>query len=144
MLFRRLALVALLVGTMSPGAIAQTTEQADPQLLVELNAVQDVEGSCQLSFLVRNETGSTIDKAVFEMVIFDAEGGVLSLSLYNFRDLPASRPRVRQFVLPGRLCASVGQALINGANECVVNGSDSDICHSALKLSSRVEMELLG
>ncbi len=144
MLFRCLAFAALFTGTLSSNAIAQSADSASSGLFVELNAVQDVDDACRLSFLVRNETGTDIEKVVFETVIFDAEGRVVSLSLYDFRDLPADRPRVRQFKLPERSCASLGQALINGANSCVVNGSESDICHDTLTLSSRVDMELLG
>ncbi|EEE38785.1 hypothetical protein RKLH11_2629 [Rhodobacteraceae bacterium KLH11] len=41
-------------------------------------------------------------------------------------------------------CSSVGQALINGASSCVVNGAESEICQSALSLRSRIDVELLG
>ncbi|MEP2716023.1 hypothetical protein [Pseudophaeobacter sp.] len=111
---------------------------------MELNEAQDVGGACRLTFLVRNGTGQSIDKGVFETVIFDKSGGVVSLSLFDFRALPADRPRVRQFELPNRTCDSVGQVLINGANSCLVNGTESDICDGALSLGSRLSVELLG
>lgn len=144
MLFRSLSLAALLAGTLTSAAMAQSTEDVPPSLLVELNTVQDVDNACQLTFLIQNKTGKDIDSAKFEAVIFDAENRVVSLSLLDFRDLPADRPRVRQFNLTGRSCASVGQALINGVSTCVVDGSENAICHEALTLSSRVAMELLG
>ncbi|SDX53509.1 hypothetical protein SAMN05444358_10714 [Ruegeria halocynthiae] len=126
------------------GALAQTTETPLAKLSLELNAVQDVGEACRLTFLVNNQSGSAIDEAVFETVIFNADGGVVTLSLFDFRDLPMDRPRVRQFDLPGMACAAVGRALINGASSCVINGSQSDICQSALSLSSRIDVELLG
>ena len=144
MLFRRLALAAAFVSTLTPVVMAQSVADGPSGLLLELNTIQDVGGACRLTFLVRNQTGTAIDKAVFETVIFDTSGGVVSLSLFDFRDLPADRPRVRQFDLPGMNCKAVGQALINGANSCVVNESESEICREALSLNSRVDMELLG
>lgn len=149
MLFRRFVLAALFTGAVVPAALAQSADQpvsGQPAtgLNVELNAVQDIDGSCRLSFLVTNQTATAIEKALFETVIFDAGGSVSSLSLFDFRSLPVERPRVRQFDLPDRSCASVGQILINGANSCVVDGIENDICRDALTLSSRVEMELLG
>lgn len=144
MSFRRLAIVALLVGALPGAALAQSTQDAPSRLFLELNAVQDVGGACRLTFLARNETGGAIEKAVFETVIFDRSGGVVSLSLFDFRDLPTDRPRVRQFDLPGRACDTVGQALINGANTCIVDGTQSAVCDDALSLSSRLEVELLG
>ncbi|WP_299897333.1 hypothetical protein [uncultured Ruegeria sp.] len=144
MLFLRLIVAAMFSGCLLSTASAQSGAESSARLFVELNSAEDVAGACRLTFLVKNETGQQIDGAVFKTVIFDTEGGVLNLSLFDFRDLPASRPRVRQFDLPNRTCDAVGQALINGASSCVVDGSESDICDSTLTLSSRVEMELLG
>lgn len=141
MSLRCLVLSVLLVGA-GPGIAAAQSENAS--LHLELNAVQDIGNACRLSFLARNETGDPIEQAVFETVIFDGSGGVVSLSLFDFRDLPADRPRVRQFDLPGMSCGSVGQVLINGASTCMVSGAKSDVCHTALSISSRLSVELLG
>lgn len=140
----RLALAVLMAGSFPVMASAQSSEAPEAKLHLELNTVQDVNGACRLTFMARNETGSAIDQAVFETVIFDSSGGVVSLALFDFRELPADRPRVRQFDLPGMSCDTVGQALINGANTCVVNGADSELCDAALSLGSRLEVELLG
>ncbi|MEP1961436.1 hypothetical protein [Tateyamaria sp.] len=144
MLFCRLAFVLFVAGSLPFAALAQSAETAAPRLHLELNNLQDIEGTCRLSFLAKNETTTPIEKAVFETVIFDASGGVASLSLFDFRDLPIDRARVRQFDLPGRSCDSIGQALINGANSCVVAGTESAICKDTLFLSSRLEIELIG
>ncbi len=144
MSFRRLAVAVLLTGAVPALVLAQPAEDAPSRLFLELNAVQDVGGACRLTFLAHNGTGSTIDQAVFETVIFDTSGGVVSLSLFDFRDLPADRPRVRQFELPEMACDTVGQALINGASSCVVDGAESGVCDKALSLGSRLDVELLG
>ena len=125
-------------------ALAQSAEAPAAEISLELNALEDVGSACRLTFLVTNQSGTTIDEAVFETVIFDTEGSVVTLSLFDFRDLPLDRPRVRQFDLPEMSCTTVGRALINGASSCVVKGSQSDICQSTLTLSSRIEVELLG
>ncbi len=137
-------LIACFACLSSVGAQAQTSGGSEAALSVELNTMEDVNGACRLTFLVNNQTGSPIDEAVFETVIFDSDGGVVRLSLFDFRDLPLDRPRVRQFDLPETPCASVGRALINGANSCVINGSQSDVCELNLTLDSRIEVELLG
>lgn len=144
MLLRRLACAALLAGAAPLTVLAQSAQTTATGLSLELNTVQDVDGACRLTFLVQNGTGLAIDKAVFETVIFDTQGGVVSLSLFDFRDLPQDRPRVRQFDLPGMTCDTVGHALINGANSCIVDGSESGTCNEALTLGSRVAVELLG
>lgn len=144
MLFCRRALALFFVGSMPFVAVAQTDDTPPARVHIELNNLQDIDGSCRLSFLAKNETAVAIDKAVFETVIFDTNGGVASLSLFDFRDLPVERARVRQFDLPGRSCDSIGQALINGANTCVVDGADNAICTNNLFLSSRLSVGLIG
>ncbi|PRY23140.1 hypothetical protein CLV78_105192 [Aliiruegeria haliotis] len=144
MSFRLFALTTVLAGVLPALAQAQSAEDTPRTLHLELNALQDVGGACRLTFMARNGTGMTIEKVVFEAVVFDQSGGVVNLSLFDFRELPADRPRVRQFDLPDRSCESIGQALINGANTCRVDGAESDICDASLSLGSRLSVELLG
>ncbi len=144
MLVRRLSLAMLLTAGMPAVAWAQSAQDDPQELVLELNSMQDVPGACRLSFLAQNGTGAEIDKAVFETVVFDRSGAVMSLSLFDFRDLPTDRPRVRQFDLPDRTCDSIGKALINGANTCIVDGVESGVCDKALTLESRISVELLG
>ncbi|CUH42783.1 hypothetical protein [Ruegeria atlantica] len=143
MIFRRSAL-AVVFAALPLVAQAQSADEALEGLVLELNTVQDVGQACRLTFVIENNSGAAIDAVSYETVIFDASGSVVSLSLFNFRDLPVDRPRVRQFDLPGMTCGAVGKALINGANTCVVAGSDSQVCHEALKLQSRTDVELIG
>jgi len=119
-------------------------DSSDAQIQLELNTVQDVTNACRLTFVAHNQAGRDIDRAVFETVMFDAEGSVLGLSLFDFRELPDGTPRVRQFDVPGTACARLGRVLINGANTCTVAGADSTACSSGLNVSSRVDQELLG
>ncbi|UWS78918.1 hypothetical protein N1037_16885 [Phaeobacter sp. G2] len=144
MLRRHIASLVLCLSVFPGVVLAQPAEKAASPLFLELNALQDVGATCRLTFLVRNETGQLIDQSIFETVIFDTSGGVVSLSLFDFRELPENRPRVRQFELPNMACSTVGQVLINGANSCLVDGVESKICDKALSLSSRQTVELLG
>ncbi|MEM7318096.1 MAG: hypothetical protein AAF408_03640 [Pseudomonadota bacterium] len=144
MSFPRPAFAFLLILATAVSAAAQTPDTVQKRLSLELNAVQDVNGACRLSFLAQNKTDVTIDQAVFETVIFDTSGGVVSLSLFDFRDLPAQRPRVRQFDVPDLSCAMIGKTLINGASSCLVEGAENPVCIEELLLKSRIEVELLG
>ena len=125
-------------------AQAQSTENSPVGLAVELNTIEDVEGACRLTFLVENETGATIDSVSFQLVFFDSEGGVAALKVYDFGELPASRPRVRRFVFKESNCGMIGHTLINGVSSCVIGGSESDVCADTLTLRSRTDVELLG
>ena len=67
----------------------------------------------------------------------------MMLTLFDFRDLPSERPRVRQFDLSDVACEDLGRVLINGASQCQ-SGDGSTLCTEGLLLSSRTDVELLG
>ncbi len=144
MLFRSTTMCVYLLWAMPSLSWAQSGTQPPSTVHIELNTLTDTDTACRLTFVASNTTASDIDKAVFETVIFDDTGGVVTLSLFDFRALPTGRPRVRQFDVPGVACASVGRVLINGANTCETAGTDSAVCASSLSLSTRIAVELLG
>ncbi|TNJ44442.1 hypothetical protein [Phaeobacter sp. B1627] len=140
-----LACAALVLSSLGGAGVVHAGD-TPPQsgVQIELNALSDQGGACRLSFLAQNARNTNIEEAVYETVLFDQTGGVMMLTLFDFRDLPAARPRVRQFDLPGIACADVGRVLINGASRCTSGGNDSLICEDGLVLSSRTDVELLG
>lgn len=144
MSFLRVAVLQLLICIAPVAMPAKADEQTHSGLHLELNTISDTGSACRLTFVARNATGKDIEQVVFETVIFDSAGSVLSLSLFDFRALPQDRPRVRQFDVPNITCNTLGQALINGANTCTVEGAESPVCDTAISLSSRIDVELLG
>jgi len=144
MLFRY-TIVGALLAWINPCVLsAQSDNQPPSKIHLELNTVSDTEAACRLTFVANNGTNSPIDQAIFETVVFDSSGSVFTLSLFDFRDLPQGRTRVRQFDVPGIACSSIGRVLINGANTCSANGADSTLCDNGLSLSSKIAVELLG
>ena len=113
-------------------------------LQIELNAADDVDGACRISFVVENRLGGALSGTVFETVIFDADGAVERLTLFDMRDLPAGRPRVRQFLIEGTPCSRIGRILFNGAQTCTGEGAADGACMDRLRLTSRTDIELLG
>lgn len=61
---------------------------------------QSGEGSCPLTFTVANGHSVEIEHLVFETVLFDTEGAVNRMTLFDFGRLPVSRPQVRQVAVP--------------------------------------------
>ncbi|WP_425085257.1 hypothetical protein [Ruegeria profundi] len=110
---------------------------------VELSSAEERDQNCLLSFLVENTYDADIESAVYETVLFGAEGGVALLTLLDFEDLPAGRPRVRQFQFDGMTCNHITRILINGAQECSHQGGMENACMSNLKVKSRLETEMI-
>lgn len=124
-------------------ALAQE-EPPQPHLGIELNAAQSQDSGCKLSFVVVNSHDAEIAKTVFETVIFNADGQVDRLTLFDFGTLPAHRPRVRQFVLTDAPCDDIDQILFNGANTCESTSLDASACTDGIILNSRTDIEVTG
>ncbi|MBO9444599.1 hypothetical protein J7416_02085 [Ruegeria sp. R14_0] len=111
---------------------------------IELSSVQENGQSCLLSFLAENAYETDIDSAVYETVLFGAEGQVALLTLLDFASLPAGKPRVRQFQFKDMACDQISRILINGVQECETQANMADACESGLTLKSRVAIDVMG
>jgi hypothetical protein len=140
---KRIGLFVSFLAMLTSSVSAQEADLSG-KISVELNAVQTTESSCTLSFLIINGLDQRIDKAVYETVLFDKNGQVNRLTLFDFGTLPPARPRVRQFVLPQMECGQLGRVLFNGANTCDGANLEVGICGSSLLPSSRTDVEVIG
>lgn len=111
---------------------------------IELNSATQTDQGCQLSFVLINGHAQDIENAVFEAVLFDTTGAVKLLTLFDMGELPASRPRVRQFILPQTECAELGQLLFNGTKSCTAKALGETACMDGLNLHSRIDIKVLG
>ncbi|MEO0567158.1 MAG: hypothetical protein AAF066_05460 [Pseudomonadota bacterium] len=111
---------------------------------VELNAVKSGEANCTLTFLILNGHENQIEKAIYETVLFNKNGQVDRLTLFDFGTLPPGRPRVRQFSVPGMNCGDLGQILINGSHSCEAPGLPDNACEAGLVLDTRTDIEVVG
>ncbi|WP_113910836.1 hypothetical protein [Roseovarius dicentrarchi] len=134
---------ALLCGTVQPAVAADETT-IGAAVSVELNAATEADSGCTLSFLVINGHPLPIEKVVYETVLFDSAGQVDRLTLFDFGALPAARPRVRQFTIPGLACADLGMILINGASTCDAPDLGASACEDGLITGTRTEIEVQG
>lgn len=137
-------LVAALALAGASAAPAEDAPDAGGALVIELNAAAQEEDACRLTFVVENGLGADLTSAVFETVLFDREGRVLTLTLFDFQDLPAGRPRVRQFDIPSTECNTLGRILLNDASACEGTGIAPEACTTALRWRSRTAIEVLG
>lgn len=139
----RLVLLTLLPILGAGFAAAEEIENVKG-ISIELSSAEDKDQSCMLSFLVENTHDTDIDGVVYETVLFGADGKVALLTLLDFEDLPAGRPRVRQFQFSGTACDQISRVLINGAQNCTHQGDTTEACMSGLTLKSRLDIEMIG
>lgn len=119
-------------------------EPGSPGVSIELSAATTENAGCRMSFLIHNRHPQDITGAVYETVLFGDQGQVAQMTLLDFEDLPAGRPRVRQFRFDGMSCDSISRVLINGAENCTAPGLDPKACDTGLELKSMTKTELIG
>ncbi|MCV6584014.1 MAG: hypothetical protein OIF47_00620 [Marinibacterium sp.] len=136
------AAIPFVMGGYFPSAALAQDTPAQPGVSIELSSADTLDGACRISFLAQNDTGHAIDQAVYETVLFGTGGEVLQLTLLDFRDLPAGRPRVRQFQFAETACTEISRVLINGAQTCTAQTPGA--CIDGLRLSTRTKQELIG
>lgn len=105
---------------------------------LELNAAADEADGCQLTFVASNNTGLALTKTSYEVAVFDGEGLVSSLFVFEFGALPQNKTRVVLFALPELKCESVSRLLVNRQDECESADGPQEICMKALNTSSRI------
>lgn len=123
--------------------LAEDLPQA-PSIALELNTLTPLESGCRLTFLATNTMEHAIDKLVLESVLFNTDGSVDRLTLFDLQNLPQKRSRVRQFDIPGLTCEAMGRVLINGVAACTGEGVEANACLEALDVTSRTDVEVLG
>lgn len=133
----RLACAALL--SLAAGSVnAETTAKG---IALELNKAEDTGGGCHLSFVMSNRTGTALPAAAYELVLFNGDGVISQMSVFDFGSLPDGKTVVRQFQLPGLPCTQAGRLLINGPAGCT-DATSSGHCTAPLSLSSRTGLDL--
>lgn len=130
--FLAAAAMAVSLGVAPMAAVAQAQG-----LSIELNGASDVNGNCRLVYVAVNGTGKLIDKASFDVFIFDTEGRVGQSLVFQFGRLLDGKTKVVQFDLAGTPCGSISRLLVNDIRECVAAGEDTTLCIDTLKTSTR-------
>lgn len=137
-------LLYILIAGFSIVPAARAQEPVPPALSIELNAVEQADNKCRLVFVAENKMGNELDSLALETVLFDAAGKVSRFALFDFKNLPAGKMRVRQFELPDTQCSSVSKILINGVAACKGAAFTGSECSDAMQLKSSTSTEVSG
>ena len=111
-------------------------QSPEPVLSLDLNALQPSDGGCRLTFVVSNGLPTPIDRAAFEMALFNKAGVVDRLTVLDFKGLLAGKTKVSRFDLSGTSCPDISRVLINDATDCKGAGTDPAACLQQLKTTS--------
>ena len=127
-----LAFATVLALSIAPAAAVEPG-----QFGLELNALQQSDTGCRITFLAENRLGSEIGKSSFELALFGAEGSIDRLVALDFGALPEGKSRVVQFELRQLACDEIGRVLVNDITACEGGDLTPATCLAALVPSTR-------
>jgi hypothetical protein len=102
---------------------------------LELNAAENVDNRCRLTFLIENKTAASIDSIKLDLALFNVEGVIQRRMVTEMGPVRGKRTNVRTFPTETD-CRQLGAILVNDVTACAP--ADAALCMDGLDLSSRV------
>lgn len=132
------------LAAMLGGPATSAAEQPDPRIAIELNRLQDLDGTCRLSFVFTNKLPDSVAALSIETVLFNAHGQVERLLVLKSRPLSPGKIRAQQFDVPGTACAGIGRVLVNDVTECKAGALTPADCLDRLAPTSRADVPFVS
>jgi hypothetical protein len=120
---------------MLPVVVPVLAYAAEQNLLLELNAAENADNRCRLTFLIENKGEAGIESIKFDFAVFNREGIIHRRMATELGPVRGAKTNVRTFIVDGD-CGQIGSILVNDITACTP-GSPS-ACLDALALSSRI------
>ena len=122
--------VAVLLG------FAALTPALAEDMQVELNALENAEHRCRMTFVIENKGKAAVDSLKLDLVLFNTEGVVYRRMVVDMAPVRAAKTIVKAFATEGE-CAQMSKVLVNEVTACTPG--DATACQDQLALSSRVK-----
>ena len=136
---RQLGAVCAALGLL---VVAQPLVAAEPELLIELNKLEDTDQGCRSLFLFDNGTGHELNRFRVDLILFDPEGVYAKQLLLDMAPLTDDKKVLASFLLAEQPCSAIGSILVNGLPVCE-NGAGAQLdCVALLKVESRTDVPL--
>lgn len=132
---RRQSMWMLSLALLAAMAVDAAAIGAEGPINVELNAAENVQNSCRLSFVIENKSETAIETFKLDLATFGREGTIQRRMVVDMGPLRGSKTIVKSFVLEND-CGQIGSLLVNDVTACAPG--DPGACLDRLTLSSRV------
>jgi hypothetical protein len=117
-------------------AIATLTPALAEDMSVELNALENTDNRCRLTFVIENKGKAAVESLKLDLALFNTEGAVYRRMLVDMAPVRPAKTIVKTFSTEGD-CAQLGSLLVNEVTAC--QPGDPATCQDQLSLSSRVK-----
>jgi len=126
-------------GQAGNAAVPEAGPAAMPDIGIELNRLEDVEGACRGYFIVHNGTDQPLSEMQLDVFLFDPDGIAIRRVALAFMEVRAERDKVVLFDLADLGCGQIGRVLVNEVLACTAPGGPVDGCAESLTAMSRLD-----
>jgi hypothetical protein len=130
----RVSVFVLTLGQVLLAGVAGSAP-AEP-IRVELNAMENAEGRCRVSFVIENKGEAAVETLRLDLALFSRGGIVQRRVATDMGPVRAAKTIVKTFTLEGG-CDEIGSVLVNEVAACTP--AEPNVCLDRLALSSRIE-----
>ena len=117
-------------------AVVTLTSALAEEMQVELNALENSENRCRMTFVIENKGKAAVDSLKLDLVLFNTDGAVYRRMVVDMAPVRPAKTIVKAFATEGD-CAQLGKVLVNEVTAC--SPGDAATCLDQLALSSRVK-----
>ena len=117
-------------------AAATLTPALAEDVAVELNALENAEARCRMTFVIENKGKAAVDSLKLDLALFNTEGAVYRRMVVDMGAVRANKTVVKAFVTEGE-CAQMSKVLVNEVTACAPG--DAAACQDQLALKSRLK-----
>ena len=139
---RALAPAARVLACAAVIALFALSASAQNQITLELNKLEDRDGSCR-AYLVFGNSGERFDAFVLDLIVFDRDQLIAKHLAVNVAPLRAGKTIVKIFDIVGVSCARIGRVLLNDVSKCQDKDGDRGDCVDMVMISSRATSEMV-
>ena len=128
----RNCVLSLFSAVITYAASAAATEP----IRLELNALENAESRCRVSFVIENKAQAGVDSLRLELAVFNRDGVVQRRVSADMGPVRGAKTVVKSFTIDGG-CDEIGAILVNDVTACAPG--DANACLDRLALSSRAK-----
>jgi len=133
----RTPLIAALVATGLLASPAGAPLAADDLVRIELNKLEDKDGSCRVHLVLENATADSFEGYKLDLVLFGPDGIIARRLAVDVAPLRARKKSVKLFDVDGLACSGIGTVLLNDVLGCRSGAAERADCVDSLAVSSR-------
>lgn len=129
--------IARIVGLVALAGLSTTPVTAADPLGVELNRLEERDGSCRVYLVMSNPSPRSYEALKLDLVLFGTDGVIARRVAVDTAPLRPTKTTVKLFDVSGLPCSGIGSVLLNDVIECRGTDVSAADCVASVQPSSR-------